>query len=198
MRNELMSEYEKAHDSAEHYNNLIWTVFYVGVAFSLFILYKVWTFKTDFGAMQFFMSILGFLVLFYCILAIESFGQKRTLMYKISNKGIGKFNLEKKIEKLPYYRIEWIAEIILLSLFSAYVFLFWFIWDNNSLGTYGQKIIFMAPIIFIISLILLFIVIVNWIIRPKNGKGNALEEIRKLVFGNWSRSYDEIVEESLK
>ena len=178
--------------AAEHYNNLIWTVFSVGVAFSLWILYKIWSDKTNLGAMQFFMSILGFLVLFYCILAIESFNQKKSLMYKISKKD-KENDLKQKITKLPFYRIEWISEIILFSLFSAYVYLFWFVWNNNSLVTYGKKIIFLDLPMFIVSLILLFIILINWILRPKEGKGNPIEKFRRFLFKKFIKSYDEMV-----
>jgi hypothetical protein len=188
------SIYEKVHDSAEHYNLITWTVFSIGVALSLYVLYVVWPLKTSIGAMQFFMSIFGFLVLFYCILSIESFGQKKNLMHKIFNKGAKKFDLELKIKNLPFYRTEWLAEMILLSIFLMYIYLFWFVWDNNSLETFGIKIIFLAPIIFVISLILLFIVISNWILRPKEGDGNFIEKIRRIIFGNWSKSYGEIIE----
>ena len=161
MKKELMLKFEKAHNSAENYNSIIWTIFGIGIALSLWILFRVWPSKMNLGAMQFFMSIFGFLVLFYCILSIESFGQKKTLLYKIFNKKIKGFDLEQKIKKLPFYRTEWIAEIILFFIFSSYVYLFWFVWDNNSLGTFGKEIIFLAPTMFFISLILLFIVIVN-------------------------------------
>src|SRR3989344_5639328 len=174
MKRELISECEKAQDTAEHYNLLIWTVFSVGIALSLYILNRVWSDKTAFGAMQFFMSILGFLVLFYCILAIESFGQKKALMYEVLNKNT-KNKWKQKIERLPFCRLDWIAEIILLMIFSAYVYMFGFIVDNNSLKTYGEHIIFLGLPIFIGSLTLLFIVTVNWILRPKSFGGNLLE-----------------------
>jgi|SRR3989344_2721972 len=197
MNKELISECEKVQDAAEHHNILIWTVFSVGVALSLYILNKVFPDKTTFGAMQFFMSILGFLVLFYCILAIESFGQKKALMYRILNKN-QKNKLGQKIEKLPFCRFDWIAEIILLMIFLAYIFMFWFIWFNNYLERYGEHIIFLDLPIFIISLILLLIVVINWILRPKNVSGNLLERIRIFLFGNWLKKYDKLVEESLK
>ena len=197
MKKELISESEKAQDTAEQYNLLIWTVFSVGVALSLYILNKVFQDKTTFGAMQFFMSILGFLVLFYCILAIESFGQKKAIMYNILNKN-QKNKLGQKIDNLPFCRFNWIAEIILGMIFLAYVYMFWFIQSNNSLETYGTHIMFLDLPMFVISLILSFIVIVNWILRPKSLGGNLLERIRIFLFGNWLKNYDKIVEESLK
>ena len=196
-KKESMLKYEKAHVSAENYNTLIWTVFSIGIAFSLYILYIVWPFKTSIGAMQFFMSILGFLVLFYCTLTLESFNQKKSLMYKIFDKNIKGFDIEKKIKKLTFFKVEWLAEIILSFLFLAYVYYFWFVWNNNSLAIYGGQIIFLALPMFIISLILSFIVMINWILRPKNGNGNPIEKFRKFLFGNWLKSYGGIVEESL-
>jgi len=196
MNNKITLRYEKLQDSAEHYNLLIWTVFSVGVALSLWVLLRIWPDKTNIGAMQFFMSILGFLVLFYCILAIESFGQKKILMYKILNKEEPR--LEHKIGMLPFFRLDWLAEIILLIIFSAYVFMFGFIWYNKSLKNFGEQIIFLSLPVFVFSLILLFIVVVNWVLRPKGNGGNPLEKIRIFLFGNWLKSYDNIVEESLR
>ena len=43
------------------------------------------------------MAFLGYLILFYGILTIESFNQKKSLLYKVYNKGT-KSNLESKIE----------------------------------------------------------------------------------------------------
>ena len=94
---------------------------------------------------------------------------------------------------LPFCRLDWLAEIVLLSIFSAYVFMFGFICYNKSLQNYGEQIMFLSAPVFILSLILLFIVIVNWILRPKHGGGNILEKIRRFLFGNWIKDYDEIV-----
>jgi|SRR3989344_6435 len=180
---------DKNHNLTEHYNIMIWTVFSVGVAFSLLILYKIWTFKASFGAMQFFMGILGFLTLFYCILAIESFGQKKSLGYKVLGK---KNNLKNKIKELPYCRIDWLAELILFFLVLAYVYMFWFIRNNNSLAEFGNKIIFLELPVFIGAVILSAIIIFNWILRPKSGDGNIIERLRIFIFGNWLKNYDEI------
>ncbi len=193
MNKEIMLKYEKIRDSAENCNFLIWTVFSVGVAFSLWILFKVWPSKSNLGPMYFIMSILGLFVLFYCILMIESLGQKKSLMYKIFDNGIKGPDLKNEIGRLPFFRTEWLAEIILILIFLMYVYLFWFILDRNSLETYGEQIIFLAPVVFIISLILFLMVLYNWISRPKSDGGNFLEIIRKFLFGNWLRSYDEII-----
>lgn len=196
MRKEMKKDkmiYEKAHNSAEHYNLMIWTVFSIAVALSLYILYLIWPAKSNLGAMQFFMAFLGFLILFYGTLTIESFSQKNFLLYKIFNSGIKKFNLESKIKKLPFVRVEWIAEIILLMVISAYVFFFWFVWRNKSLATFGKTITFFDLPILIISLALSLIVIINWIRRPKNDRGNTIEKIRKFLFGDCLKSYDEIM-----
>ena len=73
MRKEEILRYESAQRSAEHYNVMIWTVFSVGVALSLFILYTVLPLKNNLGFMHLITSFIGLLVLFYCSLTIESF-----------------------------------------------------------------------------------------------------------------------------
>ncbi len=191
MKKDLL--YENAHNSAEHYNFVIWTVFSIAIAISLYILYLVWPAKSGLGAMQFFMAFLGFLILFYGILTIESFNQKKSLLYKVYNYGM-KSNLESKIKKLPFFRIEWVAEMILLLVLLAYVFFFRFVWYNNSLATFGKRIMFSDLPIFLLSLILSVIVIINWIKRPKDNSGNIIEKVRKIIFGNCLKSYDDIVE----
>ena len=120
---------ESTQKSAEHYNTMIWTIFSVGVFLSLFVLKEVWDHKLNFGYKHFFMSFLGFFVLFYCILTIESFGQKKSLMYNIHNreiKKVSKIDFAKAIRNLPFYRTKWLAEIVLLIIFLIYVFLFYF------------------------------------------------------------------------
>jgi len=178
---------ESAQKSAEHYNFLIWNVFSISVALSLYILYIIWPCKLNIGIMHFCMSILGFLVLFYSTLAIESFGQKKSFMYNKFNKQLSDF---RNIKNLPYFKLEWIAELILLSVFLLYIYLFGFIWINNSLETFGKQIIFLAPLMFFVSIIILIIVLLNWMLRPKGDNGNFLEKIRKFFLGNWLKSYN--------
>ena len=175
---------ESAQKSAEHYNIMIWTVFSVGIAFSLWILLTVWPSKMDIRSMHFAMSTLGLLVLFYCILAIESFSQKKDLMYRICNKKIkeiSKVDFKKEIDKLPFFRMDWIAEIILLGALLLYLFLFLFIAFKESLTTELPELfgIVFAWLLGIVSVIFFVIVILNWLQRPKKDSGNFLERIRK-------------------
>ncbi len=183
---------EKTHTSAEQYNLMIWTIFSVGIAVSLYILNINFRHKTELGAMQFFTSILGFFILVYSILAIESFNQKKSLLYKIYHCGIKKNSLEPKIKELPFYRLDWLAEIILFSVLLAYDYLFWFIWINNSLEKYGEKIMALDLPMFVFSLVLAAIVVSNWITRPKDDGGNFIEKIRAIIFENYLKNYDEI------
>ncbi len=179
---------KSAQQSAEHYNIMIWTIFSVGVALSLLILFEVWSAKLDIRAMQFVMSFFGLLVLFYCALAIESFGQKRSLMYEICNKKIGL-----KLD-LPYFKLEWIAEIILFGIFLLYLIFFGFILFKNSLTieSFTNFVIPLEWVIFFISLILVCKVISNWFRRPKSESGNWIENIRKTLMGNKLKSYEEL------
>lgn len=173
---------ESAQRSAEHNHIMIWTVFSVGIALSSWILFNVWTHKHDIGLMHFSMSFLGLIVLFYCILAIESFGQRKDLMYSKFNKNL---KLEKfNIEDLPYFRNNWLAEITLCLMFLLYVYLFGYIAINNTLEHFGRGLEHFDWLFFAFSLILLSIILANWIKRPVGDGGNILEEIRKRIFGH--------------
>lgn len=175
-----------AQQSAEHYNILIWTVFSVGVALSLWILYNAWIHKVNTGPMWFFIPLFGLFVLFYCTLSIESFGQKKALMYKLFNQPT---KLSRQIKELPFFRIDWFAEIILFAIFLAYIFFFWYVWSHNSLEKFGQRIISLDLPAFLISLTVLSIVLANWIKRPTGNHGNFIEKIRRFK----PISYDEII-----
>ncbi len=189
---------ESAQKSAEHYHIMIWTIFSVGVALSLWILNKVWSYKSDFTAiMHIIMSVLGFLILFYCILAIESFAQKKRLMYEIYGKEIKKLDstdFKKLIAKLPFFGIDWIAETILLFIFSLYVFLFGYIFSMNSLTIPDVSGHFVAFILFVFSLFLLSIVIANLVKRPMGYGGNWIEKFRKVISGNNLEYYEKMLQ----
>lgn len=180
--------------SAEHYNIMIWTVFSVGIGLSLYILNGAWANKLNMRTIDFVRLVLGFFVLFYCILSIESFGQKKTIMYKIYNKQNKNISLNRIIGELPYTRIEWLAEIILLFIFSSYIFIFFFISIKKSLTIPLIPENLIAWIFFILSLILLFIITINWILRPKNDGGNCIEKIRKCIIGNKLKDFNQIIE----
>jgi hypothetical protein len=79
MRNDKLIAYQKAQDSAEHYNNMSWTLITVGLGFSLTILYKSLTME---GAhLKLGMLIVGLLVVRYFSYLIEGAQEKKEWKY---------------------------------------------------------------------------------------------------------------------
>jgi len=160
---------ESVQSSAEHYNVMIWTIFSVGVGLSLFILYTVWPLKNNLGFMHLVTSFVGLLVLFYCSLTVESFGQKKALMYKILGKEINKIDFKESIKSLSFKRINWIAEIILSGIFLSYTTLFFFAYSNNVYIAPDFNFIFklLTFVFYNLSIAFFVLVLLNWIRRPK-------------------------------
>lgn len=112
---------EKADDNAMHYNIKIWTVFSIGVALSLWILYTIWTNDSLEDFVKIAMLVFGYLILIYCSLAIESFGQKKEKYYKIKNEIFS----DERISSLPSKGILRYWEVLILSfIFFSYIFSF--------------------------------------------------------------------------
>jgi len=75
-------EYQKAQDSAEHHNNLMWTLIATGIGFSITILYLVWTQSLDIFTKLIFLFI-GSFVLFYFSFIIEVSNENKRMKYNI-------------------------------------------------------------------------------------------------------------------
>ena len=91
---EILIEYQKAQDSAEHHNNNMWNLIYIGLGLSLFILYIFWTTDTridsvNIDTIKYVMLLFGSIILAYFSKIIE---------YAHENKKI-KYDICKEIEK---------------------------------------------------------------------------------------------------
>lgn len=75
-------EYQKAQDSAEHHNTIMWTLINVGIGFSLTILYLVWTQSLNILTKLVFLFT-GTFVLFYFSFIIEKTNETKNLKYNI-------------------------------------------------------------------------------------------------------------------
>ena len=82
LSDKTLVEYQKAQDSAEHYNNMIWTLMSLGVAASLLILNKFWTDRPEilYSLVLLFM---GSFILFYFSYLIENAHEKKEWKYGI-------------------------------------------------------------------------------------------------------------------
>ena len=72
----ILTEYEKAQDSAEHHNNSMWNLIYIGLGLSLAIIYIFWTTDTRIDSVKidtikYIMLIFGSIILAYFIKIIK-------------------------------------------------------------------------------------------------------------------------------
>jgi hypothetical protein len=79
---EILSEYEKAQDSAEHHNNMIWTLTALGIVGSLIILHIFWTNRPNI-LYSILMLFMGALILFYFSYLVEGAHSKKIIKYKV-------------------------------------------------------------------------------------------------------------------
>ncbi|MFA7708074.1 MAG: hypothetical protein WCX73_03930 [Candidatus Pacearchaeota archaeon] len=85
MEEKRLVEYQKAQDSAEHYNSMIWTLMALGIASSLTILHIFWTNRPEI-IYSLIMLFTGAFILFYFSYLIEGAHEKKRLKYSICKK----------------------------------------------------------------------------------------------------------------
>ena len=90
----ILTEYEKAQDSAEHHNNSMWNLIYIGLGLSLVILYIFWTTDTRIESVK--IDTIRYAMLFFGTIILAYFS--KIIEYSHKNKKM-KYNLCKKIEK---------------------------------------------------------------------------------------------------
>jgi hypothetical protein len=76
-------EYQKAQDSAEHHNNLVWTLTNLGIGLSLIILYVSWTDKSIDSYIKEGLLFIGCLIFMYFSSIIENSNKKKNEKYKL-------------------------------------------------------------------------------------------------------------------
>ncbi len=135
----VLIEYQKAQDSAEHYNTMIWILTPVLLGFSISILYLI--FSNNYNPIfNIFLLIFGSFSLFYFSLLIESANEKKLHKYRIckkiekdykfygNNRGIERLYLAKNIifNGMTLLRI---AKIVLLFVYIFSLLFFIFGWS---------------------------------------------------------------------
>lgn len=126
---EVLIEYQKAQDSAEHYNTMTWTLVSMGIGFSLTILYMVVVLDNIKNPLLNLIALFtGAFVLFYFSFLIESAYEKKVFKYKICQKierKLGFIGQNCKVEKLPISGLDfkgvYIFRGIKLLLFIFYI-----------------------------------------------------------------------------
>lgn len=156
-------EYEKAQDSAEHYNTMIWTLISVGLGLSLFILKFVWFESSilsgrDNSLIKVIALGLGSLSLFYFSYLIKSADRIKDMKYLIC-KDIEfneeyKYKANLKTEVIKKRKGIWFSNIGVFLLFVLYLSsILWFGLDVLSfssldlqLKSFGVILIFLGTV----------------------------------------------------
>jgi len=109
-------EYEKAYDSANHYENYIWITFSTIVLLSLWILYAVCVNNEININVKITMAVFGFLLCIYSILVVVNLNQKRRIKYAIIDiiEKEKKAKGEKIFEKINYLKIRNFGVLLIL------------------------------------------------------------------------------------
>jgi len=96
-------EYQKAQDSAEHYDTMVWTLISLGIVASALILYQVWS-KNEYNPHGLLLLFMGAFILFYFSYLIESANEKKNLKYAVCKKIEREYNFIGQnilVEELP-------------------------------------------------------------------------------------------------
>ena len=100
-------------DTPLDYDKIIWTIFSVGVGFSVIALYQIDKIPFRF---QLLTLILGFAVLIYSFFAIKGYGFKKEILYEENNN----IKFKERLKGRFYFRTRWIGESILIFLGIIY------------------------------------------------------------------------------
>ena len=126
-----MIEYQKAQDSAEHYNTMMWTLMALGIVGSLTILHIFWTNRPEI-TYSLMMLFVGVFVLFYFSYLIEGAHEKKKWKYKICKdieRDYGFLGQNLHIDNLPVSRSKFCIKIfraMKFTLFLLYLFSIFF------------------------------------------------------------------------
>jgi hypothetical protein len=152
-------EYQKAQDSAEHHNNIMWTLINVGIGFSLTILYLAYTNLEI--LIKLILLFIGSFALFYFSFIIESSNEMKNKKYDIckqiekehnfigQNNSIENLKISKMIDGMKIFRLMkatlWIlyvasiANLIIIS-YKTFNSMVWVGIILNSLAVLGSII----------------------------------------------------------
>jgi hypothetical protein len=115
--------YQKAQDSAEHHNKIMWTLIYVGIGLSLWILYSVLS-KRDISVyLKFAMLFFGAFVLWYFNIIIEKSNKRKNQCYKICHDIEKNLEIKYQIHKDMAFKGEGIKRLrfIMFLLYVVYI-----------------------------------------------------------------------------
>lgn len=155
----VLVEYEKAQDSAEHYNSLLWTLISVGIGLSLIILYKLPTEVPD-PMIALVVIFVGMFTFNYFSNIVEAAHRKKCLKYELCKKiekewGFYGHNLKSDLVPPGSQKVKGIdtlrtGKFVILGLYSAEAILFL------------VKAMFMYPLVSQVAITLLGIIFLYW------------------------------------
>lgn len=154
-------DYQTAQGSAEHYNQMIWIVFSVGVALSILILYKIWIqeISLERWLAKSFIAIFGYCVLIYCVFTLENFRIKKEILHRHQNKKYFEiFHKKHPLDKDTYDRIG-------TSFFYFSIFLIHFAYIHTFLRIIFSHFTFNLSLPGLILVSLLPSILMAWIYR---------------------------------
>lgn len=160
----ILIEYEKAQDSAEHHNNSMWTLIYMGLGLSILILYVFWTIDTRVDSVKidlpkYMMLSFGSIILGYFSKIIEDTHKNKKIKYKICKEIEKKHHFigqHFKTKNQKNFNINFLR-IIIIGIFIFYIVsvgLYSFILNNLN----QFSILHIIPGIFIYTISIIFIV----------------------------------------
>jgi hypothetical protein len=167
--NYVLTEYEKAQDSAEHHNTIMWNLIYIGIGLSLFILYKV---HTENYPIEGEMLAFGAVILAYFSYIIFRSNKNKYIKYKVckeieeKNKILLGQHKKAGLNAFSYF----ILNSIISGIFLAYFY--------SILSTSYQRF---AWLILIFIFFQIFYVINYLYITLKNEKTKKVKESRKIM-----------------
>lgn len=124
----ILIEYQKAQDSAEHYNTIVWTLMSVGIGLSLIILYKVHSQEQN-PLLEMIMLFVGMFVLFYFSYLIESATERKMWKYYVCQRiewENGFIGQNRKIIYLPISKTKLFGGSFSMNLFRIIKILMYF------------------------------------------------------------------------
>jgi hypothetical protein len=169
--------YQKAQDLAEHYNTIMWTLIYIGIGLSSWILYLVWIKRPEISVgLKLVMLLFGSLILSYFSLIIEKSSKRKNKCFEICQKieKEGKNNFTHKLhhsmgDLFPSrYKSGGMVLLRVIKLLLFFLYLVTILWLGfSSLGTirdpfpYFVLLVFCASVTFVAMIVELF----YWIVK---------------------------------
>lgn len=103
-----------------HYDQMIWKVFSVGIFYSILILYAFWEVEWKNFNLKLVALFFGFILINYSLILFLNYNRKKRLFYHKSNyKGY--------LSRNGFPRVTWFAEFIVFGIMLIYLYSFYYL-----------------------------------------------------------------------